>query len=98
MARTLAEVRASYYAAKTGQAALDGLNDTPLRTGVWEIWSEAVIFCLWLMEQIFDTHKSDVEGYIANSYPNNIPWISDQVKAFQYGDELVYINNRFVYE
>ncbi len=98
MARTLEEVRAAYYAAKNANSDLDILESTPDGTATWEIWSEVVIFCHWFMEQVFDTHKSDVENYIANSFPNTVPWIHDQCMAFQYGDELVYINKRFQYE
>ncbi len=98
MSRTLNEIRVSFYAAKAAKAELDNLVATPDGTATWELWSEVVIFCLWFMEQVFDTHKADVESYIANSYPNTVPWIHAQCMAYQYGDTLVYINNRFQYE
>ncbi len=46
-------------------------------------------FCQFVLEQIFDTHKADVESIIANKTPHRINWYANKVLDFMFGYDLI---------
>lgn len=48
-----------------------------------------VALSIYVLEQIFDDHKSDVDTALANMRPHRLQWYVEKAKAFQYGDALV---------
>ena len=45
-------------------------------------------FCAWTVEVLFDTHKKEVEDYIANMRPHTLRWYSTIAKSYQHGATL----------
>lgn len=59
------------------------------RASIENILFEAVAFCGWVLESIFDVFKKDVEDYIATMKPHTLRWYATKAKAFRYGHDLV---------
>jgi hypothetical protein len=52
----------------------------------------------WLVETLFDRHSSHINEVIDERRPHTVRWYADQCKRFQYGHDMVWSDNRFVYE
>lgn len=52
------------------------------------IWTFVVAFCIWTLEQIFDTYKTEVLDIISSKNPHTLKWYQQMVLAFQYGYDL----------
>ncbi len=44
---------------------------------------------MWMHEKLFDTHKAEVEDYIAQMKPHTLRWYVNKVKAFRAGQDLI---------
>ncbi|MDR1984971.1 MAG: hypothetical protein LBQ28_09140 [Prevotellaceae bacterium] len=62
-----------------------------------------VAFCVWTLEVLFDTHKTEVENYIDSLRPHTLRWYAEKAKMYQHGRSLdsdsdVYDNTGFTDE
>lgn len=87
MARTISQIQAALIAAKNADSTLSGLSSTSL-TAVWLLWTYVVAICQWTLENLFDTHKSEVLNILATQTPHTLQWYVTMAKAFQYGVAL----------
>lgn len=92
MARTITEIQGQIkdtYAAN--MAAVGVLVDptTWSATSIEKLLCDAVAFCIWLLESLFDTFKTDVNNTIKELKPHSTLWYANKSKAFQYGHNLV---------
>jgi hypothetical protein len=46
-----------------------------------------VALSIYILEQLYDDHKSDVETTLSNMRPHSLKWYVEKAKAFQFGDE-----------
>ena len=63
------------------------------------IWFSIVASAIWVLEEIYDAFKRDVEEKVAGAVVASIPWYHKIALEFQYGDELVFDEKtqQFVY-
>ncbi len=87
MARKIAEIQSSIIAAKNADATLSGLTSTS-QTAIWLLWTWVVATSQWVLEQLFDAHKSEVNGLIALQKPHTLQWYVTMAKAYQKGITL----------
>ena len=87
MARTIAQIQQSIINAKTADATLSGLTSTS-NVAIWLLWSYIVASCQWVLENLFDAHKTEVSGLIAAQKPHTLQWYVTLAKQFQYGVAL----------
>jgi len=87
MARTIAEIQSSIIAAKNADATLSGLTSTS-QTAIWLLWTWVVATSQWVLEQLFDAHKVEVSGLIAQQKPHTLQWYVTVAKAYQKGITL----------
>jgi hypothetical protein len=52
-------------------------------------------FCVWVLESLFDTHKSEVLRIIETMKPHSAAWYVTKAKAFQYGFDLLIDSDKF---
>ena len=55
---------------------------------MWLLWTWVTAVAMWVIENLFDGHKSEVQGIIATQKPHTLKWYEAIAKAFQYGDSL----------
>lgn len=63
------------------------------------IWFSIVATAIWVLEEIYDAFKVDVDEKVASAVVASIPWYHKIALEFQYGDELVFDEKtqQFVY-
>jgi hypothetical protein len=72
--------------------------NTTSRVAEWRLWTWVFSVVSRTIEEIFDRHKDEMEAIIDPvKKPGTINWYAQQVKLWQYGDALQFINNLFVY-
>ena len=87
MARTIAQIQQSIIDTKNADTTLAGLTSTS-NVAIWLLWSYVVAVCQWVLENLFDLHKSEVTRIIATQKPHSLQWYVTKSKAFQYGVTL----------
>jgi len=87
MARTIAQIQQSIIDAKNANATLSGLSSAS-NVAIWKLWTYVVAVCQWVMENLFDLHKSEVEQILAAQRPHTLKWYVTKARAFQYGVTL----------
>ncbi len=87
MARTIAQIQQSIIDAKNASTALSGLSSTS-NVAIWKLWTYIVAVCYWVLENLYDLHKSEVEQILATQRPHTLKWYVTKAKAFQYGETL----------
>lgn len=97
MARTIADIQAAIITAKNSEAALNSLTSTSA-TAIWRLWTWIVAAAIHLHETLWDAYRDEVDAIVAAAIPGTARWYVGQCYAYQHGDELVYIDERFVYE
>lgn len=96
MARSVATIKAEILAEKNNQSELSSLNSTSV-TAIYNLWAYVIAVIINLLEQTWDLFRAEIDLYIANNIPGTVPWYHEQALAFQYGDQLLYINRKFQY-
>lgn len=79
---------------------IDDLSDFDLTnssTGIWMLFINAVVSCIYLFELIMDLFKSDIELLVASKRIGSRPWYVAQAKAFQLGDNLIFSADGKIY-
>jgi len=105
MARTIQEIYDSIITEKEGFSSLDGL--LPLGTdysslladlsstskvAVWRLWAYVVAWFSWILENLWDQHKAEVEAIANAAKYGSLPWYVSQSKLWQDGDTLTYVD------
>ena len=65
------------------------------KVALWRLISYLISDAIWVLENLFDQFKTEVETSIGNNKYGNLIWYTNQAKAFQYGDELVWIDDSY---
>ncbi len=89
MARTITEIQDDIISRITATAGLADLNSSS-KTAVWRLWTYVVAVTAWVLENLFDLHKSEVTSLINEKAPHSLRWYANKAKDFQHGSELVH--------
>lgn len=99
MARTIKEITAITEGAYVAQRTALGLTaDDPAtwsKVGRKRLWITVFVYCSWLLEQIFDTCKANVDKKIKEERAPVISWYVKQFKAYQHGFPLIAETDQF---
>lgn len=76
---------------------LDELNSTS-KTAIWRLWVWIFATFSNTIRVLFDELKLWVEDYFARKQVGTLQWWIDQIKDWQYGDELIFVDGKFQYE
>lgn len=63
--------------------------DSKSKVSVWRLWAYITAVSIWVVEKLFDEHKTEVDTKIASSVYGNDLWWVDRMKEFQFGDNLI---------
>lgn len=96
MARTPEEIEQQILDEKTSTTALDTL-DSVSNTAIWRLWVFITSMVIHYFEVLQDAFKADVQAIIDNNQYGTLAWWYNQVKAYQHGDLLLFINNVYKY-
>ncbi len=76
------------------------VNDvrTNSKVGVWRLWLWIMAVGSWVIENLQDTHEALINLIIESKRPHTLRWYANETKKFQYGHEIVWVNDQFGYE
>lgn len=108
MARTISQIKGamtqqfmndSVIIDKYGFAPGSTFSETFSAVSLESIWFSIVAAAIYILENLFDAFKTDVDAKIAQAVVASIPWYHKISLEFQYGDALVFdeATQQFVY-
>lgn len=75
---------------------LDELDSTSL-VAVWRLMIWIFAFFSKTIRELFDSFQSYTESIFAKNQVGTLPWWIEQIKAFQYGDQLIFTDGIYKY-
>lgn len=88
MARTIAAIQQEMFDSIAANENLAGLTSTS-KVSIWRLMIFIVAFSIWVLENLFDTHKKEVDDIIEAKMPHRPSWYRTKAKAFQHGFALI---------
>ena len=98
MARTIATIKAdlasqfmsdSTLAEKYGFTVGNDFDSTFSKVSFESIWLYICAYCAYVIEVLFDTHKSEIDTLLDEQKPHRRNWYENKALAFMYGYSLV---------
>ncbi|MBN1185776.1 MAG: hypothetical protein JXB49_26070 [Bacteroidales bacterium] len=96
MARTINEIQNSIISSISSDATLSTQLTSTSKVSIWRLFTYVVAVSIWMLEKLFDTHKSEVESTIANKTPHWPSWYCNKAKVFQYGHTLIQDSDQYL--
>lgn len=87
MARSIDTIFSEMISRKEQEPALSALNSSS-KVAVWRLMLYVAAFSIWVLENLFDTHKAEVSAALAELKPHTARWYRNKALAFQYGFPL----------
>jgi len=88
MARSVETIYTDLLAKKEADVNLNALTSTS-KVAIWRLWLYVIAYACYVMEVLFDTHRSEVSGILTELKPHTLRWYRNKVKDFQYGFDLI---------
>lgn len=88
MARSIGVIQKEMLDSITADENLAGLNSQS-KVSIYRLIVFIVAFSIWVLENLFDTHKKEVDDIIEAKMPHRPSWYRTKAKAFQYGFPLI---------
>jgi hypothetical protein len=88
MARSIGVIQNEMLDSITADENLAGLNSQS-KVSIYRLMVFIVAFSIWVLENLFDTHKKEVDDIIEAKMPHRPSWYRTKAKAFQYGFALI---------
>lgn len=91
MARTITEIHAELTSSLVTEMAAINITIDPStwsKANLLRLVTYVVAVCQWTIEQLHDTHKTEINELIAAKKPHSLRWYAEKAKAFQFGDNL----------
>jgi hypothetical protein len=84
MARTISLIQKDIFDRIANDPNLVALNSTS-KTAIYRLMIFVVSYAIWLLENIFDAHKAQIDDAIYNQKSGTPRWYRSMALAFQYG-------------
>jgi len=110
MARSIETIYNEIVAEKDNQNTLSGLlpNQDNLnglfdaiksnsKVAIWRLWAYVVAVAIHVHESFWDIFKSEIEDLAAAAPAGTPRWYQNQMFIFQYGDSLIYQDDKYQY-
>lgn len=88
MARSIGVIQQEMLDSIAADENLSGLNSQS-KVSIYRLIVFIVAFSIWVLENLFDTHKKEVDDIIEAKMPHRPSWYRTKAKAFQYGFALI---------
>ena len=94
MARTITEIQNTMFTAIATDTNLVSLNSTS-RVAIYRLFVFVVAYAIWLLEVLFDVHKSQIDTALYEQKSGTARWYRNMALSFQYGFDLLYDSDKF---
>lgn len=92
--RTLEEIQNEIITAKESNPELSRLSSTS-KSAIWRNLVYTISFAIWLLENIFQQHKKEVDTALLELTPHTPRWYRNKALAFQYGFDLLTDSDKY---
>lgn len=82
--------------ADPSQSLLSDLTSTS-KVAIWRLIFYVVAVAIWIHENLWDIFLQDITDITNSAIPGTKQWYIKTVKAFQFGDDLIWDGDKFVY-
>jgi hypothetical protein len=89
MARSIDTIQTEILTDVDASGTLSPLLTSSSRASRFRLFSYIVSAGMWVLEKLFDTHKSEVDNKLLNQKAGTLNWIATMALSFQYGYDLV---------
>lgn len=89
MARTIDTIHSEILTAISSNTTLSPLLTSTSTVARFRVFTYIAATAIWILETLFDTHKSEVDVKLKNQKAGTLPWYREMALAFQYGFALV---------
>jgi hypothetical protein len=96
MAQDTEEIYQEMLAEKQAKPELSGL-DSPSGTAEWQIWLRLFAQLFHWLQEKWDAFKKELQAVVDANQFGTFEWWTTKVRSFQYGDMLLFINNKWQY-
>lgn len=97
MARTIDTIYQSLLTEKNANTTLSAQLTNVSATARYKLLFYVIAVAVHLLETLFDAHKAEVNDQSLKMIPGTPRWYYEKCLEFQYGDALVWQNNKFEY-
>jgi len=87
----------SYSVQDTWETLLADITSVS-KVAVWRLWIWVFAVGSWIVESLFDSHKTEISNLLASKKPHTLRWYAEESKKFQYGYALTWIEEQYVYD
>ncbi len=94
MARQIEIIQKEMFDGITSNEVLSEMNSTS-KVANYRLYVFVVSFSIWVLENLFDTHKREVNDIIEAKMPHRSSWYRTKALAFQYGFDLIQDTDKF---
>jgi hypothetical protein len=94
MARSISLIQKDILDRIVNNPNLVALN-SPSKTAIYRLMVFVVAYAIWLLENIFDTHKAQIDDALYNQKSGTPRWYRNMALAFQYGDGLMLDDDQY---
>lgn len=77
------------------QTIVKGLSVS--KVAIWRLILYITAYGIWVHEKLWDQAKIEINEASGNVF-GQLPWYSEQAKLFQYGDELYFDGEQYIYQ
>lgn len=88
MARTIVDIQKEIFDNIAADENLTELNSAS-KVAIWRLMVFVVAFSIWVLENLFDTHKKEVNDILETKFPHRASWYRYKALAFQHGFALI---------
>lgn len=97
MARSIATINSEILAAKEADTELQNINSTSA-TAIWRLWAWVTAAVIFSVESMFDLFKVELTTLLQSQKPGTLQWYQSMCREFQYGDDLVWVDGKYLYQ
>lgn len=94
MARQIEIIQKEIFDAIVADENLAEVNSTS-KVAIYRLFVFIAAFCAWVLENLFDIHKREVNDIIEAKMPHRPSWYRTKSLAFQYGFDLIQDTDKF---
>jgi hypothetical protein len=67
------------------------------KVSIWRLWLWVFAVGSWLLQNLFDIHKAEINNILVAERPHTLGWYALQSKVFQYGYPMIWQDGIFSY-
>lgn len=68
------------------------------KVAIWRLYLYIVAYAIWVNENLWDQAETEIDELTANRVFGQLPWYVEQAKVFQYGDDLYFDGEKYIYQ